>query len=376
MAGTRSRQKHLLLGSLVLVSSLIACTLIGEALTRIFLKRHVDTELLRANLDQTNIKVLIQPNEDPDLMYELRPGMDIMFQGSRVVTDISGVRVGSKLSDSPDNAIRIALIGDSTAFGWRVNYEDTFGERLRQALQRSTAVQVDLRNFSVPGYNASQEYRTFVVKVMPYRPHLLIVHHDHNDSQRTGAGYPPNYFSPEYGDNALHSSLLKFALRQTRTLRNRWGKRSESDSHEYVDGYYVSGPLYEAHLESRSALARDAKSFGIPTVVVIFNAGVEADDDYENSDRYLRLHKQLAQRLEGMGLYVLDLYPHYQNMLKELGWRDLSRLWIDSDDRHPNPEGHEFISGVLLQFLRDQPELYSVFTNQVGEAGEATHRQK
>ncbi len=350
-----------------LIASFITFALIfvsGEVFTRIFLKRFYDTALLEQNLDSANIKSLIMPVGNPNILYRLKSNLNATFHESTVVTDESGTRTGLTPIPAPDNAIRLAVVGDSTSFGWRVNYMDTYGEKTRSLLEEKFEAPVELRNYSVPGYNASQAYYSFEAQISNYRPDLLIVHHDHNDSQATGWGYPPNYIPPDYGDNFVHSALFKFILRQTKSIINKWNFNSkmDDDRNEAVENYYVSGPLYDAHIESRRKLAALTSAHSIPAVVLIFNANVVASENWENQDTYLRLHKQLYSLLDDMGFYVLDLYPEYQGILKELAWKDMNELWINQTDLHPNPDGHNYIANFLTNYITSEPELLKVFS--------------
>ena len=360
MTDTSNKSKQLILAG---VSLLISLSL-AELTVRLFLSDLVSTDVLAARLDRTSIRSLIRPSEDAELYYELRPNLKREFQGSKVFTDETGRRFsGEGVASERKAAIRVALIGDSSAFGYRVDYEDTYADQFRRSIESLTGVPVDLRNYSVPGYNASQEYRVFTQKVLAFDPQLLILHHDHNDSQETGWGYPPNFISPTYGDNMLGSSLLKLVIRQGKALLNRAGKFRDEDAHEYMDGYIIRGPLYETHLAKRRLLVDDTERLGIPTIAVIFSALVEIDPDYEHSERYLVLHERLAKKLGGMGYHVLDLYPLYQAELAARGWSGLHRWWVATEplDAHPNPKGHLFIAEALVEYIQATPELARVF---------------
>lgn len=365
------RRRERLSGVLVVVISLAASLLMAEAGVRVFLKRLVDTELLRAKLDETSIKPLIQLTSDMEIFYELKPGLRTKFRGSSVFTDAEGVRVSGRGGSPPDTrtgAGRIAVLGDSTSFGFRIEYDDTYAEKLRRQLEAETGVRPELRNYSVPGYNAKQETRLFLDKVLDYKPDLVILHHDHNDAQATGFADPPDHLRPEYGDNPLRSALVKLALRQLGARRNSWSVRWDDSKNEYYGPYIVRGPLYDQHLASRRELASQARARGIPVIALIFNAFVRADPDFERSQIYVRLHRELGDKLEAMGFYVLDLYPSYQRLLRQKGWTDLSPWWVERKmaDAHPNPQGHQFIADTLLEYLHQKPELMRVFHKKPG----------
>lgn len=113
----------------------------------------------------------------------------------------------------------MAALGDSTAFGWGVEYEASFPEIFRQRMEALSGKSIELRNYAVPAYNSEQESRLFTQRVLrSYSPNLLILSYDHNDPEPavgTFLGAAP----PEYGDNPLHSTLGKYVLRKA---RERW----------------------------------------------------------------------------------------------------------------------------------------------------------
>jgi hypothetical protein len=343
------------------IATLVLILAAGELAARLFLRSRWDTQRLAEQLGHSSIKSLIELDDDPGIRYRLRQRLDTTYQESRVLTDDLGFRVGSRPPGDPSRSIRVALLGDSTPFGWRVDYEDSFADKLRISLEKLAGRPVVLRNFSVPGYNADQEHHVFLRDVVGFEPDLLIVFHDHNDSQPTGWGYS-GWMPPEFGDNPLHSALLKLVLRQIRKIHDKAMPTSPEGNDQYLGIYSTGGPLYEAMMESRKALRRAAAEHGIPALILIFNSTVPADDHYETNEAFQRLHVPAAKRFREMGYFVLDMYPAFQRMLAKTGAKDMHDLWMDAEDHHPNPRGHTFIAETLLQTIEDTPELSKIFT--------------
>jgi lysophospholipase L1-like esterase len=331
--------------------------------TRLFLRGHWDTAVIAAASARINIRSLIQFDDDKQLLYRLRPGLDAPFQGTRVLTNAAGNRVGEADSAPPAKSLRIALIGDSTPFGWRVEYSQSYGELLRQKLQELAGSPVVLENFCVPGYNAGQEYEVLKTKVLPWHPDLVIVHHDHNDSQPTGWGYA-TWVPPEYGDNLLHSAALKVLLRKWRTRGGPETRKSADPRDEVLGDYCVAGPSYDAMLEDRRKLVQAAAANGTPVLILLFNADIKADEAYASSPTYLRLHKALQGRLEEMGYLVLDLFPRYQDWLKQNQLSDTGPLWSAADDHHPNARGHALLADFIESYIELSPRLRGMFSSK------------
>jgi lysophospholipase L1-like esterase len=356
------RRKHIAFLMVAVGCSALVSLLASEIVVRAFFKSWYDTETLNRQVEAGSIKPLIQPAENPEIFFELRPNMDEKFWLSRVVTNDESYRISPESTSIPEGAMRIAVLGDSTSFGYRVEYEESYAERLRTRLSTEFGMPIELRNYSVPAYNASQELHSYLDRVVGFHPDLLIVHHDHNDTQPTGFGYSYDYLAPSFGDNPLNSALLKLIIRQGQALVVRFRiSGSEADEHQLIHGYVYSGPGYDAMIASRRELARETQLRDLPAIVMIYNGTVEVADDYREAEPYQKLHEGLHASLLEMGFYVLDMYPAYNALLKAKGWPDLKKFWISETDGHPIPAGHQFIADTLYDFISADPELVRIF---------------
>ena len=349
MEHNRPRARRPLRALLVSVVSL-ALTLGGvELAARLLLKDRWHTPTLQAVLSGTNIRSLIELDPNPELVYRLRPEREIDFRGSRVRTDPLGKRVRGDEAPHGENTFVVALFGDSTSFGWRVDYEDSYPDLVRAGLERHLQRPVALHNWSVPGYNASQELALFEHTFDTLRPDLVLVHHDHNDTQPTGWGYG-GWVPPEFGDNALGSAAIKVALRKIK-------ERADQRAYEVavgsttIEGYTASGPDYEAMLDARAKLVERARSAGVPVLAVLFNAAVVRSSNWTELPIYRELHRGAERSFSKMGYDVLDLYPLFQEWLLAEDQQDMSRLWFEPTDQHPTAEGHKLLAEMVLEHI-------------------------
>jgi hypothetical protein len=167
----------------------------------------------------------------------------------------------------------------------------------------------------------------------------------------------PEYLAPEYGDNALFSSLLKLLLRELRLRQNRRAFEQDSNA-TLISGSIAGGSLYDRHLKALESIASAAKDLHTPIVAILFNGRITANDQ-QDSEIYQVLHRGLQERLEAMGILVLDLFPFYQAQMKQEGWTDLTPLWRFPGDAHPNPAGHRILADAVTDYILDRPELVS-----------------
>lgn len=353
MKTTTSARRKPWLAALAVFFSLAISFLLLECFVRAFYWQEVDTAFLRENLPSPSAVPFVRRIPDPELLFDLQPGARVLgWGGIQVEIDSSGccrVLPGRRADDVGD--LRVAILGDSTPFGWKTPYAQSYGERLRPLLESALHKSVAIRNFSVPSYNSQQNRVVFQKKVVPWRPDLVILHYDHNDADPVD-DTPAGYMYPQYGDNPQHSMLLKLIRRRFRRLI---GVRSTiiiggdaAHPEELFQGYRYSGPQFEQHLREMKRIADLAAAGRIPVIAFIWDPWLNRSAHPESDPFYTLLHKPLSDRLRALGYRVADSYAFYQGHMRGNNQKNLSALWVNSRDAHPNAEGHRLIARFLL----------------------------
>lgn len=334
--------------------SLTAAFLVLECFVRAYYWEEVDSISLRGDLPPASVVPFLRRIPDPELLYDLQPGARLIGWGAvRVEIDPSGccrVLPGGRADDAV--SLKIALLGDSTPFGWKTAYEKTYGHLLRSLLQRALRRPVAIRNFAVPGYNSQQNRVVLEKKVLPWRPDLVILHYDHNDSQPVD-DRSAGHMYPEYGDNPLHSMLFKLVKRRLRRLARVRSTTIVEDAPAHAEslfqGYRYSGPQFEQHFREMKRIADLAAAARIPIIAFIWNPWLKPSARFESDPFYALLHKPVSKRLRALGYRTADSYDFYQGHMSGKDQKDLSGLWITPQDAHPNAEGHRLIARYLLR---------------------------
>ncbi|MCP4204091.1 MAG: SGNH/GDSL hydrolase family protein [bacterium] len=366
----RSVGPKLLLAALSLLSSLLLLDLAA----RVLFRRELDPDLIAERNAATNFGAFTRPSEVPGLVYELSSGVRLRWNELEAIaiSELGPYRVDEAGERPvPERALRIAVLGDSTSFGWRVPFEVSYPEVLRRSLEEHLGVPVAVRNYSVPGYNSEQERLVCERWALPSQPDLLILHYDHNDWEPAIREKPASYLDPAYGDNPLRSALVRLLLRRVRIAREIERRETPlAREHRLLGDYALEGPLYDRHLEQLGRIADQAARRGIPAVAVIFDAFLQSEQRPLEGEHYRLLHGRLIPALVDRGFEVLDLFHPYQRLMAEQGWKDLSRLWVATDDAHPNEIGHELIAQGLEQFILGN----NLLASREGPSREATRR--
>ena len=126
---------------------------------------------------------IIQPTDDPHLVYDLQPHLDMEFGHKRLRTNSAGMRAGHDypLARRP-NSVRIVGVGDSGMFGWNCEQGEEYMAVLESNLnQRANGVLYETLNFAVPGYNTALEAETVHLKALLFQPDIVVVGWCEND---------------------------------------------------------------------------------------------------------------------------------------------------------------------------------------------------
>ena len=336
------RKRRYLQLLLALLSTILTCLAL-EGVLRIHAARTLHHEQ-KAWRDRGEVKIpanrkttlrhLIRKSNNPHILYELRPDLDVRFMGGRVTTNPDGFRGTGVAAVKPADEIRVVGLGDSCMFGWGVHDEETYLailERERNGEQGEKRWRTI--NLAAPGYNTAVEVEMLKHRGLAYRPDIVIVHFVRND---TGL---PNYMLAEDDRIRLTKSYLVEAV--SRILGGRFRMQSEDrlvrtrrkipERYRYMTGETAVDagfrelkrlaeehgfkPLILTHWSPPDYLRKTADELGIPIV----NGGDAVSE-------YMRAH----------GI------EHYGG----------SELTLSRRDPHHSAIGHQVMAEALLRYLR------------------------
>ncbi len=134
-----------------------------------------------------SLRSLIFPNPDDKIIYDLRPSIEVNFQKVPVRINSCGMRGGEVAITKAPGTYRIALLGDSFAFGWGVKEDESFAAVMERSLNRHShgSPRFEVLNFGVPGYSTFQEVHKFITTDSDFNPDAVLVYFINNDW-----GYP------------------------------------------------------------------------------------------------------------------------------------------------------------------------------------------
>ena len=288
----------------------------------------------------------VRRSDDPVLRFDLRPrGVARAEVDYRI--NALGLRGPETTLDKPAGVKRVAVLGDSVAFGYWVDEKDAFPRQL-EAMLGAGGARVEVLDFGVPGYNLDQETEALRAKALEFSPDLVVIAFCLNDLE--------GVFSYELGlvqDRSSRSrtllgrareALLRHSLlfswieyRFSELEARRHFVRARNPMDAAVDAEAVSHQ--ERALEAKLAVLRALLSpRGIPGLVVVFPVMGGRFERYPHT----ALHRAVVAAAERNGLGALDLLDCYSAY-------DFRELRVDVV--HPSPLGHRVAAHAIRDAL-------------------------
>lgn len=278
-----------------------------------------------------SLRSIIFPHPDPRIMYDLLPNLSVRFQAVPVKTNSCGMRGPERSVHKEGSTYRVALLGDSFAFGWGVAEDKTFATVLEENLNHVTGGDptVEVLNLGVPGYSTFQEVALFEEQALDFEPDAVLVYFVSNDF-----GLPFFIRNVEQGKSLLPATIY---------AKRHW----ESDAPAAAD---QRSKLYE-YLNANNPLSRLA-DLAEERGFAVFLA-INPSDDTKLQRKRLWAGRKRKE------IQVFSLWNRYTAALERRGIDPKDTVL--PNDPHPNATKHRVLGDLLTEVFL--PELMPL-TNQ------------
>jgi hypothetical protein len=302
-----------------------------------------------------------------------------------VETNEDGLRSHWSRAAFREQAVRVAVLGDSFAFGYGLPAEQTLAvgleRRLRQDLERDDVAVLNAGIITYSPLLAGALFEDVVAYYSPTVARLLLdisdIADDHMYAGQLAPGDPDRRFAIEdqaFPDAALRSVALWNLATPVQRLVARWrprpppkGRRPARivvDGEEQRDHFFVmrhpldkTRPFFEATVAQVDALAARARAAGGAFALVIGPRHVhwDARESPDNPEaprygadptwhaEYLRFFDEVAPSL---GYPVVQLVESFR--------ASQTRPLVFDHDPHWNADGHALVAEVLSEVVRSQ----------------------
>jgi len=258
------------------------------------------------------------------------------------------------------NEIRIATIGGSTTANVGLTYDENWPGYLGNLIKASfPEKEIRIINAGTPGFDTAQSIANLALRVMPFRPDIVIIYHAYNDLKAIRPGlFKPDYshiHTKPYGYHkqpnplimALHNSMFYVRTRnQIRELKT--AKRMAESGGKEKRLSYIPKEAVAAFEDNINILVSIAKSGGASVVLSSFATLYDLNIEWSSLDKALANMGDLQKKDLG-SLYhftpgltisaIFDGLNKYNEILfkiavkKQVGWVDNANL-VPHEDKY------------------------------------------
>ena len=172
----------------------------------------------------------------PALNYNVKslvPGMTRIKNNAEIHINNNGNRDYEYQQKKIEGVKRIAIVGSSVAFGFKLKLDDTFGKQLERNLnENSTETEYEVLLFGRPGFRAKETYACIKDRVFSYSPDLIIYSFVQNNYEDQTVD---NFFSTQ-NDLANVSKTKKVNSSESllKKIRKYWWKIRNHDFGRFI----------------------------------------------------------------------------------------------------------------------------------------------
>ena len=294
------------------------------------------------------VEAIFQATDAPGVNYVLVPNHDGTAFNADLRTNSLGFRGPEWSREKAPGTFRIALLGDSHAFGFGVAFERTMGELLSRSLARTLDRPVEVMNFAVTGYNSFQELGVLEHFALGFRPDLVVIVPSSNDVDKAAFADPEHFLvskpvapgdrSPEQSAKLADWRRKAYASDETSRLWTaaqrawtRWTTAPTEESRRGKQrwmGEVRDGPVeptfVEPVMEPLRRMVRLSRASGVPVLLATF-AG---------SQKWRLMLRTLSRQENVPMVELLGVFP------ETFDWDDLVRQFSLGWNPHLGPEAH------------------------------------
>lgn len=260
------------------------------------------------------------------------------------------------------NEIRIAAIGGSTTANLNLSFEENWpgylGSLVKNFCQDKT---ITVINAGVPGFDSAQSLGNLALRVMPYKPDIVIIYHAYNDLK---AIRPDMEFKPDYSH--IHPTPFGYHTKPNfikRCLNNSmFYVRTRNKYREYItskglmDQYYDMEPgknrLSDIPKEAHETFERNIRSLvsiaqagGSKVIISSFATLHDPSMDFTSTVQLEHLSELKKVELNMVMLFIPGLklsavfngIRHYNQVLKRIAAEE-NTGWVDNATLIPHEE--------------------------------------
>ena len=271
-----------------------------------------------------------------------------------IVSDAKGFRVSAQNSTVEENTTHtLHVIGDSSSFGWGLEFEDSYPQLLAGKLKQISSSGVMVENYSTPGFTSYQGRLLLEDQVEIKNGDIVLVSFGSNDSY-------PSLRSENVRFKERNSMLGKVSWSLDRLLIIKWMRTLI---------YSLPEPRVPKTKNNRVSLEDYQKNLSAIFKEILQSGGKPHFINICNRGNYHSVAEQAAKSVH-IPFYdfpgnfkpylskVHDLFPEkfvtYFDAYGKLLEKDTRLAFLFPDLCHPNAIGHGLMANAIFEGLEDE----------------------
>ena len=327
------KQRVFLAGAIVALLATLITIALGEVVVRLISSRR-----LIYNIEMVKYaRELKQRDARGVVSHVHRPLRSAKLMGVEVALNSLGDRGPELVEPKPAGTRRVLVLGSSITMGWGVPFEAVFTSVAQRRLNGEKRFGAETRfefvNAGIGNYNTVFQRELFRDQYPRVKPDAVVLNYFISDVQPRTMGR----------DNPAlkHSYLAAWSF--DRFSQWRFARQGKNLFTFYADLYAADSEPWrvtqEKIREMRDACAADHTPFIVMIVPDIH--------DLSAGTPYRALYEKMEGAFRSAGFDVVNTFDAFQQRFGA----DVTKLWIQSDDPHPNATGHALMADQLVEHL-------------------------
>jgi len=299
--------------------------------------------------------------KDKDLFWRLRHDQKIkskFFEGKTYRINSQGLR-GEEIGEKANN-VRIVALGNSCTFGWGIEYNNIYTEKLENLINSDPDLPaVQVINAGIPGYSSFQGRRFFNSDILKLEPDIVLLMYGWND-QWAAAGNIPDDRQEMPPEIIIDLQNTFSRLEIYRLIK----KITLSVIEEPLDAKLDrENPVYRVgtveYYNNLTVMVKQAK--GEDIIPICLTSPIPSLDKYYPEEmKYSPMHIYHKQYNEMIRLIKRNFKTPVIDLATEFDKYD--DLYDDAqyDPIHFNRKGHEVAASAIYKYLKETKILKNI----------------
>jgi hypothetical protein len=336
------KSREVLAGVLFMVIATLVTLAVGEVAIRIISSRKniYNIEMVKY---ATQLKM-----RDPqgEVSHVHQASRTARLMGVDVSLNSLGNR-GPELAPTPDSTRkRVLVLGSSITMGWGVPFDSTFTTSVERRLNAEhpfgAGTSFEFLNAGIGNYNTVFQHALFKREFPVVTPDMVVLHYFISDAQPRTMGRNSWLLQ--------HSFLAAFLFDRWSLLKLRFGGEYKGLLPFYQGLYADTSSAWKLTQKHVQEMRAATEATGAPFVIVI----TPDIHDFSPGTPYKAIYDTIETTFRGMGIPTVSSFDALQRTFGS----DVSKIWIQPDDPHPNAKGHAVMADVFYDFIVSSDPLH------------------